>query len=1370
MFKQPCILGVLLTFSSVLYGFAQPNRNLTGTHLKRVWTTADGLPVNHANDVEVDRQGFVWIATVEGLVRFDGFTFFVYNRDNTPVLSSNRILSIFKTNEGIIFSTQDNVHYLYQNGKIEKLNFIHQQYDHRIQYHEKLNLLYELGSKSFSVYKSGIKIFSIAGDYFSRGVLSDDGVYVASSKNISFYHFPSNSLRTIYELDSGYKINHFSIQKDLTAFVQRVGKDVMCLEQGGLRKEMKNVFVVREGKKNYVSEYVNIFQGNQLLKMNRCNPVTHFELDASVNPLFSAYSQFVRREIDQKNTAYYFGNYFYINDHKFDFIKSPITGIIKDINGNYLVTTSGGGLLMYYTPKISNWAIDLGEASNIYSIFQLNKDVLLIGTNLGYIYKFDNKTMASERFVKPFSGDDGKPFKDANSQMWLIHDTKRCKVNAKGIVGTCLPPLPFQGVFIIEQAPSGHFWVATGEGLYTASDWNGAWQEVRTTEGEAMDGVYRISFVDNGEVWFGRRDDGLFRFRKGKGVRVLSKEHPCGNQTREIISDGRHHVWVGTESQGICHIALSGNGQVGRATQIKKQHGLFSQGVHRMIDDYMGRYWMNSNFGVFWVSKRSLYDFVKGRVGHVSSVAFGERDGLVNREGNGGRQNSGIYTMSGKILFPTQNGIVEIDPRQIPFTTAIPSVYLVSVDNLGRRYMPDAMLALPATARDLTFHYSAIEMVQPHNVVFRYRLQGYDESWRPASQIRFANYTNLRHGSYTFELQAGIAGNFSGTIFQQTVSIAPFWFETWWFYGFVLFGIALFGNGWLQFRTRNISARARELEANVTMRTLEITHQQALLSRQNRSLQEQTEQIRQQAAQLQEIDKAKSRLFINLAHEFRTPLTVISTPVEAYLRRKGNQVSEDQHRLFASILRNSNRLLELVNQLLEIARLESGMVPIRLVDTDLPGFVRDWIEGHFREMATEKHIRIRFEAEPLAFQMGADTEKLGTILSNLLSNAIKFTPPEGLILVQVRGSKTEGCQICVTDSGAGIPENEIKRVFDWYYRASMHEIDHSGTGIGLSLSRELAFAMGGDLVATSKLGEGARFCLSLPFVLGTSPRKIEPEPFWTPQEMGAPSQNADLPLVLIVEDQKEIATLIADGLAEEYRTIWAENGAVALKLLDEHLPDLIIADVMMPIMDGWRFVQHVRNRPIGANLPIVMLTARADEDGHRSSLKYGADVYFKKPFVMDVLLLQIHNLLGQRKELARKLRMQWLAEQAPKTDIALPEDENAVFLQTYEKALTDQLGNPDFDADQLADILMMSRAKLFQKVKQLTNETPTHQLNRMRMEEALRLLEKGVSVTEVAFAVGYHSLAGFSKAFKAKYGISPSEFRKNTFSKTDHSA
>ncbi len=1367
MFRQPYVLGVLVAFFCTLHGFAQPNRNLTGTHLKRVWTTADGLPVNHANDIEMDGQGFVWIATVEGLVRFDGFAFFVYNRDNTPVLSSNRILSIFKTNKGIIFSTQDNVHYSYQGGKIEKLNFTNQQNNHWIQYHEKLNILYEFSSKSFSVYKSGIKIFNIVGNYFRQGILSDEGVYVASSKNISFYHFASNSLKTIYTFDDEYKINHFSIQKDLTAIVQIAGKGVVCLDQSGLIKEIKNVFSVREGKQNYVSEYLNLYQGNRLLRINKCKPDVYSQLDDSVNPLFSAYSQFIRRTIDRENIFYYYGNYFYINNQKFDKFSNSITGVVKDKNGNYFVTTNGGGFLVYYTPQINNWAIGLGEASNIYSLFQLNNHIFLTETNVGYIYKFDTKSGVSEYFSKFFSGDEGKIFKGLNGQMWLIHNTKRCEIDVKSTMGNCLPPLPFREIFIIEQAPNRHFWVATGEGLYTASDWNGAWQEVRTSRGEAMDGVYRISFLDNGEVWFGRRDNGLFRFRNGKGVRVLSKEHPCGNQTREIISDGRHNVWIGTESQGICHIALSDEGVVGRVTQIKKQQGLFASGVHRMIDDYMGRYWMSSNFGVFWVSKRSLYDFVNGRVGHLSSVAFGERDGLVNREGNGGRQNSGIYTRSGKILFPTQNGIVEIDPRRIPFKTAIPSVYLVSVENLGRRYLPNAMLTLPATARDLTFHYSAIEMVQPQNVVFRYRLRGYDESWRPASQIRFANYTNLRHGSYTFELQAGIAGNFSGTSFQQTFSIAPFWFETWWFYGMVLLGIALAGNGWLRFRTRNISERARELEANVAMRTLEITHQQALLSSQNRSLREQTEQIRQQAAQLEEIDRAKSRLFINLAHEFRTPLTVISTPVEAYLRRKRDQLPDDQRRLFASILRNSNRLLELVNQLLEIARLESGMVPIRLVDTDLPGFVRDWIEGHFREMATEKHIRIRFEAEPFAFRVGVDTEKLGTILSNLISNAVKFTPPEGLVFVQVHGSETKSCQICVTDSGAGIPESEIKRVFDWYYRASMHAIDHSGTGIGLSLSRELALAMGGDLVVTSKLGEGARFCLSLPRQLGEIRKKIEPEPLWTPQEIMPSSQNTDLPLVLIVEDQKEVATLIADGLAEEYRTIWAENGVVALELLDEHLPDLVIADVMMPIMDGWRFVQHVRNRSIGASLPVIMLTARADEEGHRSSLKYGADVYLKKPFAMDVLLLQISNLLGQRREWARKLRMQWMAEYPPKTHTLLPEDENAVFLQTLEKVLTDQLGNPDFDVDQLAGILMISRAKLFQKIKQLTNETPTHQLSRMRMEEALRLLEKGVTVTEVAFAVGYHSLAGFSKAFKAKYGISPSDFRKSTLGRAD---
>lgn len=1327
-----------------------------------MWTTADGLPVNHANDIEEDNQGFIWMATIEGLVRFDGFSFFVYNRDNTPALTTNRIRVVYNTPKGILFSTQDLVHYLFDKEKIERLTYVRKDNSSFIQYHYDFDLLYEYSNKYFTVYKSGKKIFEEKGDFHKNGIFSKEGVYVASSKNIYLYHVKSNALQKIYEYPNEINVDYFSIQKNLTAFVFGIGKGVTCFDQKYGQKKMLNVFGVREGKKNNLPDYAYLYKKDQLFKFHDCNSPMQIILDPEPNSVFNAFTQFARRQFGEADEIYHFRNYLYVNNQKFDRISTPIAGFLEDKNGNYFASTNGGGLIMYYKPKIKNWGSNLGEASNIYAIYELNKDVFLTETNHGLVHSLSPSSTDVRRYTGPKKEEMSRLFKDVFGKLWLVHPRERCAMSESGDIEVCLPPLPFPDLNIITQNKDKRYWVATSGKLFTTMDWNGHWEEVRTSNGESVDGIYRISFLENGEVWVGRQDNKLHRVKGGKALRVLSYSDPCGNQTREIISDGRHNVWIGTESQGVCHIALSENGEIGRVTQIKKQDGLFASGVHRIIDDYMGRFWMNSNYGIFWVSKKGLYDFVKGTRSRISSVSYDERDGLLSREGNGGRQNAGIYTTLGKILFPTQNGIVEIDPKQIPFRRAVnPPAYISSIEYWGTRYLPSENLLLPSFARDLTFRYAAIELEQPHNTIFRYRLLGYENQWRPSTQIRFASYTNLRNGAYTFELQAGIAGDFSGPIFRQAVRIAPFWYESWWFYGLLILSLGFVGNGWLRFRLRNVVLRARELENMVAERTQEITAQQALLSSQNVSLQQQTEQIRRQAAQLQEIDKAKSRLFINLAHEFRTPLTVISTPVEALLRQKGDTLSDDQRRLLESTLRNSNRLLELVNQLLEIARLESGMVPVRLVETDLPGFVRDWVEGHFREMAAEKHIRIRFEAEPFAFRQRIDAEKVGTILSNLCSNAIKFTPPEGLVLVKVQGAATEGCQICITDSGAGIPESEVRRVFDWYYRASIHEVDRTGTGIGLSLSRELARAMGGDLVVTSKLGEGARFCLSLPHPLEPIQKQVAPAASMAPQEVVYNAANTDLPLVMIVEDHKEIADMIADGLAEKYRLLWAENGAIALSFMEEHLPDLVIADVMMPIMDGWRFVQHMRHRPLGASMPIIMLTAHADDEGHRKSLKYGADVYLQKPFAMDVLLLQIGNLLRQRKELAKKLRVEWVAEQKPRTDMVLPEAEDVAFLQKYESVLLEHLDNPDFDADLLADRMMMSRSKLFQKVKQLSHETPTNRLTRMRMEEALRLLEKGANISEVAFAVGYHSLAGFSKAFKAKYGVSPSEFKKN---------
>ena len=726
---------------------------------------------------------------------------------------------------------------------------------------------------------------------------------------------------------------------------------------------------------------------------------------------------------------------------------------------------------------------------------------------------------------------------------------------------------------------------------------------------------------------------------------------------------------------------------------------------------------------------------------------------------------------------------------------------------------------------------------------FRHRLLGFNDDWSEWSTTGHKDYTGLREGTYRFEVQARDLYNRPSTPATLTLVIAPPWYRTWWAYG--LWGILAIGlvAGAVQWRTLHLRRRQEELEATVAERTAEVRTQKR--------------QLEQQAEELQALDAAKSRFFANLSHEFRTPLTLMLGPVRT-LRQKLQSArtlpadtADPQLRL---VERNGHRLLRLVNQVLDLARHDAGRLRIQARPISVDDEA-ERITQAFMPLADEQAIDLHIHTPPSkdASDEGvpsenaphalvhADPEALEQMLGNLLSNALKFTPANGTVRVTVTHT-ANAARLSVSDTGPGIPKALQERLFDRFVQADDSATrPQEGTGIGLALTRALAEVHGGSVSVKSAEGAGSTFTLLLPRGIdhltdeqrADSPGSHNAVPKPTPgidweepedpsprnpgpvnssvSKRTAPAPNdappgMDPPLVLVVDDNADIRTYVRSILTPDFRIVEAATGAEGLRIAQKHLPDVILADVMMPELDGLDMTRKLREDARTEAVPIIMLTARAEATDEVEGLSAGATDYVAKPFDARVLESRIRGILAYQQRLRRQLLAEvqpengssrWVQEEAEAhseasstpsalrradasskgspsdadvdssnhtdpsahtTDSSTPD---APIKAEMRQVIAERLPDPAFDATALAKALAMSRRTLYRRARQADMPPPAALIRTMRLKHAATLLHDDAgTVSEIAYAVGYESLSHFSRHFRQHFDQSPTAYAK----------
>ncbi|MEM7367877.1 MAG: ATP-binding protein [Bacteroidota bacterium] len=512
-----------------------------------------------------------------------------------------------------------------------------------------------------------------------------------------------------------------------------------------------------------------------------------------------------------------------------------------------------------------------------------------------------------------------------------------------------------------------------------------------------------------------------------------------------------------------------------------------------------------------------------------------------------------------------------------------------------------------------------------------------------------------------------------------------------------------------------------------------------------------------EAANLRELDQLKSRFFANISHEFRTPLTLILGPLQKLL----NSSEPGQPDTFYHLMqRNANRLLDLINQLLDLSKLEAGKLNLQPLQADVVPFLR-MLAGNFESLAADKHIRYHCKFPPHPVVMTFDKDKLDKTISNLLSNAFKYTPDEGDIWFEAEQQENDLC-LTVTDTGIGMDEEQVEHVFDRFYQAGS---DHFGSsGIGLALVKELVDLFEGKISLSSQPGEGSRFVVRLPILRDETVAVSEVFPVNSPPIsstkpspliVSSNESKGAMPQVLLVEDNPDVRAYLNSCLQDRYKLLEAEDGQEGLELAQKYMPDLIISDVMMPRMDGNALSAAIKSDQRTSHIPLILLTAKAGRESRIEGLQTGADDYLAKPFDEEELHIRVQNLIDQRKRLREQFGKN-IVRLTPEE--VLVESADQAFLKRVIEVIEQYMGDESFTIEDLGRELGMSRVHLHRKLKALTDQSPSVFLRTLRLKRGQQLLlEKVGNVAEIAYQVGFSSQAYFSKCFKDQFGISPSE-------------
>ncbi|MBO9205144.1 MULTISPECIES: hybrid sensor histidine kinase/response regulator transcription factor [Niastella] len=993
---------------------------------------------------------------------------------------------------------------------------------------------------------------------------------------------------------------------------------------------------------------------------------------------------------------------------------NDVNEFVEDGKGNLWIGTNGGGLVYFDRDAHSYKQFRHNPANNnslcndvIVSLFIDHTNTLWIGTYFGGLDSYDGNTFTHHRHA----ANDSLSLSD--NRVWEIYEDS-----------------------------NNDLWIGTLEaGLEKYDRVKNQFIHYKPLAPNSVHTGYISSITEDkkGNLWVGT-SYGIDVRNKQTGVftQLLGRETKLSNDNIiSIYNDSRGNTWVGTRDGLNVYDPQHNSFQA-----FRKEDGLPDNTILNILEDNAHNLWVSTLNGISRVSySQSQQEGIR-----VSCINYDRFDGL---QGVAFNENAALKTRRGELVFGGPNGFNLFDPGKIAINTTMPRVLLTGLQvfnqpiEAGDTVRNHVILQKAISETDaitlrydeniFSIEFAALGYINNHKTRYAYRLKGFNNNWLYTDgNTRRATYTNLDPGKYTFYVKAS---DERGTWNDQAVAVSiivlpPFWLSPLAYVLYVLIALTL-----LYFARRNVIQKARMRFA--------------------------LEQERKEASRMRELDLMKTRFFTNVSHEFRTPLSLILTPLEGMIKSAGGTAQRTQYLL---IHRNARRLLNLVNQLLDFRKMEVHELKLHATEGDIIQFIQE-SAGSFTDIAEKKQIRFSFTTALNNLHTLFDHDKLERIIFNLLSNAFKFTSENGTVAVALESLKKAGntwLEIKVTDTGIGIPPNRHEKIFERFFQ---HEIPgtlmNQGSGIGLAITKEFVNLLGGNISVESAEGKGSTFTVLLP-VKEISPAVIMPAvseivpAIQAPASPINPDSSAKEFTILLVEDNEDFLFYLKDNLREYFNIAEAVNGREGWqKTLSVH-PDIVVSDINMPEMNGMELCKKIRLDQRTRHIPVVLLTAQNCEEQQLRGIETGAADYMTKPFNFEILVSRIKNLLQQQQSMKQTFAKQIAVKT---TDVEL-ENPNERFVQEALTIVEKNISNADFSVEELSRALLLSRAAVYKRLFVLTGKTPIEFIRSVRLQRAAQLLTKSkMSVAEVAYETGFNNPKYFSKYFKGEFGKLPSAWQ-----------
>lgn len=1287
----------------------------------RTMDIRNGLSQNTVYQILQDRKGFMWFGTKDGLNRYDGLSFRIYKKENSG-LGRNFITALYEDAEGNIWIGTDGGVFIY-NPVSDSFTPFRRTSNEGIVIRDFVTMIGsdERNNIWISVENQGLFRYSV------REKTLQNYLHDSELANVTRFWLDGSTCWLALYADNLY-CTKADFESPLQPFKDAEGNEIF-------KGDIVNWQV--SGPHNCI--YVASLNG--LTEINQTTGKTRRLLNAYVRSLqFKSDDElwigtesglYIYNLMKDKVTHLTVPN----QDDSYALSDNAIYSLCCDKENGMWIGSYFGGVNYYpyqwtYFEKFYPRENLRHFGRRVREICQGNDGTLWIGTEDKGLFNFDPESGKIVPFEHPaiyqnvhglcLDGDDLWVGTFSGGLNRVNLRTKQVKHYAKGESENSMVA---NDAFTIYKTTTGDVWIGTTSGLLR---YNRASDDFTRIPQLRNMFTYDILEDFNGNLWIATFSNGVFCYdvRSRQWRNYLADEKDAAslpyNKVISIYEDSKKRLWFMTLGEGFCRY----NPQTDSFIRYDMSQGFPSNTIYKMVEDKRGNLWITTNYGLVCFNPDT-------GTKHVYTTA----NGLLSNQFN---FQSGYCDKKGRIYLGSINGFIAFDPETFVENTFLPPVAITDFYLFNKRLSagsPDSPLkksitysdelVLEANQNSFSFSVAALSYQAPEMNRLEYTLEEFDREWYAVGRNSQINYSNLPYGSYTLRIKGSNSdGKWNETERVLGIRIRPpFYLSVWAYMVYVVLALCSLVAVIIYFRKR-------------TRRK----HQQAM---------EKFEREKER-----ELYTAKIDFFTNVAHEIRTPLTLIKSPLENVL---ASQLVPDEVRDDLEIMDlNTNRLLDLVNQLLDFRKTETRGFQLNFMECDVADILQKTYK-RFKPMARQKGLELTIDA-PENLHASVDREGLTKIISNMLTNAIKYA--DTYIRVKL-SAEEEKLLITVCNDGPVVPaemREEIFKPFIQYKAGTLQAV--SGTGIGLALARSLAELHGGTLVMDDSM-ENNCFVMMLPAEHASSvtveQKEHAPDGESARKEEPASATGQYRYTILVVEDSREMQEFVVKQFSAEYQVLTAMNGVGALKVLEEHVVHLVISDIMMPQMDGLELCEHLKSKLDYSHIPIILLTAKTTLQAKIEGMKLGADAYIEKPFSVEYLKVCVTNLLSNRE----KLRVSFVHSPFVQTNSMALTKADEVFLKTLKEVIDENMQNPDFCLDDLASLLNMSRSSLNRKIKGVLDMTPNDYIRLERLKKAAQLLKEGeCKINEVCYMTGFNTPSYFTKCFQKQFGVLPKDFIK----------